>query len=148
MPTLQLTDENFHIVYCPVGFAHGFCVLSEVADTLYKQTAYYDPAVERGIAFDDPEIGIEWPLRRAEMIASDPVGASWGPGVRRAPTVPTWGFNQAAVGKIQTPYLMVSGAHDKQVDLLARLKLAALGITLGLLGGTMVPPEVFRSGFE
>ena len=38
---------------------------------LYKQTAYYDPAVERGIAFDDPEIGIEWPLQRAEMTVSD-----------------------------------------------------------------------------
>lgn len=51
----------------------------------------------------------------SEMLASDPVGATWGSGVRRAPRVPTWGFNQAAVAKIQTPYLMVSGAHDKQV---------------------------------
>ena len=50
-----------------------------------------------------------------DMIASDPVGATWGTGVRRAPRVPTWGFNQAAVAKIQTPYLMVTGAHDKQV---------------------------------
>jgi len=50
-----------------------------------------------------------------EMIASDPVGAAWGPGVRRAPQVPTWGFNQAVVGKMQTPFLMVTGAHDKQV---------------------------------
>ncbi len=45
----------------PVGFAHGFCVISEVADVAYQQSSYYDPAVERGIAFDDPEIGIEWP---------------------------------------------------------------------------------------
>ena len=51
----------------------------------------------------------------SEMLASDPVGAKWGPGVRRAPTVPTWGFNQATVAKLQTPFLMVSGAHDKQV---------------------------------
>ena len=51
----------------------------------------------------------------ADMLASDPVGAKWGAGVRRAPRVPTWGFNQAAVAKIQTPYLMVAGAHDKQV---------------------------------
>ena len=49
------------------------------------------------------------------MLASDPVGATWGPGVRRAPAVPTWGFNQAVVAKIQTPYLMVAGVHDKQV---------------------------------
>lgn len=51
----------------------------------------------------------------ADMIASDPVGATWGTGVRRAPSVPSWGFNQAVVAKIQTPYLMVSGIHDKQV---------------------------------
>jgi pimeloyl-ACP methyl ester carboxylesterase len=51
----------------------------------------------------------------ADMLASDPVGASWGPGVRRAPQVPSWGFNQATVGRMQTPFLMVTGAHDKQV---------------------------------
>ncbi len=50
-----------------------------------------------------------------EMLASDPVGATWGPGVRRAPQVPTWGFNQAVVAKMGTPFLMVTGAHDKQV---------------------------------
>ena len=52
----------------------------------------------------------------AEMLASDPVGATWGPGVRRAPTVPTWGFNQQVAARIETPFLMVSGAHDKQVN--------------------------------
>jgi pimeloyl-ACP methyl ester carboxylesterase len=51
----------------------------------------------------------------SEMLASDPVGATWGAGVRRAPQVPTWGFNQAVAAKIQTPFLMVAGAHDKQV---------------------------------
>lgn len=51
----------------------------------------------------------------SEMLASDSVGATWGPGVRRAPSVPTWGFNQAVVAKMQTPFLMVTGAHDKQV---------------------------------
>jgi fermentation-respiration switch protein FrsA (DUF1100 family) len=49
------------------------------------------------------------------MLASDPVGATWGAGVRRAPTVPTWGFNQAVVARMQTPFLMIAGAHDKQV---------------------------------
>jgi dTDP-4-dehydrorhamnose 3,5-epimerase len=48
-------------LYVPVGFAHGFCVLSQVADVAYKQTRYYDGAVERGIAWDDPEIAIGWP---------------------------------------------------------------------------------------
>ena len=56
---------------CRSGFAHGFCVLSEVADVLYKQTAYYDPAVERGIAWDDPEVGIDWPLPREELVVSE-----------------------------------------------------------------------------
>ena len=51
----------------------------------------------------------------AGMTASDPVGATWGPGVRRAPQVPTWGFNKAVAGKIQIPFLMISGQHDKQV---------------------------------
>lgn len=61
----------------------------------------YDPATSAAI----------W----SDMIASDPVGATWGKGVRRAPMVPTWGFNRAAVAKIQTPFLMVAGVHDKQV---------------------------------
>jgi pimeloyl-ACP methyl ester carboxylesterase len=51
----------------------------------------------------------------ADMLASDSVGATWGTGVRRAPQVPTWGFNQAVVTKMQTPFLMVAGVHDKQV---------------------------------
>jgi len=51
----------------------------------------------------------------ADMLASDSVGATWGTGVRRAPQVPTWGFNQAVVARMQTPFLMVSGVHDKQV---------------------------------
>jgi pimeloyl-ACP methyl ester carboxylesterase len=51
----------------------------------------------------------------SEMIQSDPVGATWGPGVRRAPQVTSWGWNADMVGKTQTPMLMVSGEHDKQV---------------------------------
>jgi dTDP-4-dehydrorhamnose 3,5-epimerase len=66
----ELDDEAMRELYVPVGFAHGFCVLSDVADVLYKQTAYYDAAVERGIAFDDPEVGIEWPLPREQLIVS------------------------------------------------------------------------------
>ena len=68
---LELDDETMRELYIPVGFAHGFCVLSGVADVLYKQTAYYDPALERGIAWNDPEVGIEWPLPAAELIVSD-----------------------------------------------------------------------------
>ena|ERR1700704_688394 len=66
----ELDEESLRELYVPVGFAHGFCVLSDVADVLYKQTAYYSPEVERGIAWDDPDIGIEWPLPRAELVVS------------------------------------------------------------------------------
>lgn len=52
----------------------------------------------------------------SEMLASDPVGATWGPGVRRAPQTATWGWNAAAVAKTRTPTLMVAAVHDKQVD--------------------------------
>ncbi len=68
---VELDDESSRELYVPVGLAHGFCVLSDVADVLYKQTAYYDPGVERGIAFDDPDVGIEWPLPAAELIVSE-----------------------------------------------------------------------------
>jgi pimeloyl-ACP methyl ester carboxylesterase len=60
----------------------------------------------------DPATGaVVW----KDLLASDPVGATWVPGVRRAPQVPTWGFNQAVVTKMRTPFLMVAGVHDKQV---------------------------------
>jgi dTDP-4-dehydrorhamnose 3,5-epimerase len=58
----ELSDENAHQVFIPVGFAHGFCVTSAEADVTYKVSSYYDGATERGIAWDDPEIGVEWPV--------------------------------------------------------------------------------------
>jgi dTDP-4-dehydrorhamnose 3,5-epimerase len=67
----ELTDENMRMLYAPVGFAHGFCVLSEVADVFYKQDRYYADATERGIKYDDPEVGIEWPLPVAELHPSE-----------------------------------------------------------------------------
>jgi dTDP-4-dehydrorhamnose 3,5-epimerase len=63
----ELTEDNLHMVYCPIGFAHGFCVLSESADVMYKQSNYYADATERGIAYDDPEVGIVWPLPVEEL---------------------------------------------------------------------------------
>ena len=57
----ELSDENMHIVYAPIGFAHGFCVLSGVADVIYKQDNYYSDEHESGFAWDDPDVGIEWP---------------------------------------------------------------------------------------
>jgi dTDP-4-dehydrorhamnose 3,5-epimerase len=57
----QLDDERLRQLYVPVGFAHGFCVTSDVADVVYKCSSYYDPALERGFRYDDPDVGIEWP---------------------------------------------------------------------------------------
>jgi dTDP-4-dehydrorhamnose 3,5-epimerase len=65
----RLDDERHHQLYVPVGFAHGFCVTSEVADVLYRCSAYYAPELERGIAYDDPELGIEWP--DLELVVSE-----------------------------------------------------------------------------
>jgi dTDP-4-dehydrorhamnose 3,5-epimerase len=58
----ELTDANARQLFVPVGFAHGFCVTSETADVTYKVSSYYDGPTERGIAFDDPAIGIPWPV--------------------------------------------------------------------------------------
>ncbi len=66
-----LDDATHAQLLVPVGFAHGFCVLSELADVIYRQTGYYDPGLERGVAYDDPEIGIHWPIPAAERIVSD-----------------------------------------------------------------------------
>ena len=58
---VELDDEHGHQLYIPVGFGHGFCVLSETADFVYKCTNYYDAATEAGIKFDDPDVGVQWP---------------------------------------------------------------------------------------
>ena len=62
----ELDDQRHRQLFVPVGFAHGFIVTSETADVAYKLSSYYDPATEAGFAWDDPEVGIEWPI-------SDPI---------------------------------------------------------------------------
>ena len=71
----ELSDENLHQLYVPVGFAHGFCVVSDVADVLYKQSAYFDQALEREIAYDDPDVGIEWPAGIELVVSERDTGA-------------------------------------------------------------------------
>ena len=68
--SFELDDESGHQLFIPVGFGHGFCVLSETADFVYKCTAYYDPATEKGIRFDDPDVGVRWP-DGIELLYSD-----------------------------------------------------------------------------
>jgi dTDP-4-dehydrorhamnose 3,5-epimerase len=56
----RLDDVKHRQLFVPVGFGHGFAVLSETADVAYQVSSYYDPATEAGIAWDDPEIGVDW----------------------------------------------------------------------------------------
>jgi dTDP-4-dehydrorhamnose 3,5-epimerase len=73
----ELSDTNHRQFWVPAGFAHGFIVVSESADFLYKTTDYYAPAHERCIAWDDPSIGITWPDGITPMLsAKDQQGVS------------------------------------------------------------------------
>jgi dTDP-4-dehydrorhamnose 3,5-epimerase len=67
----SLSAENFHQLYVPPGFAHGFCVTSETALVSYKVSTFYDPQDEIAIAHDDPAIGIDWPLNRPVLSDRD-----------------------------------------------------------------------------
>lgn len=81
---VMLTGQNHRQLWVPEGFAHGFVVLSETADFLYKTTDYYLPALERCIAWNDPDIGIDWPLEGLVpmLSAKDQMGLSLADAVR------------------------------------------------------------------
>jgi dTDP-4-dehydrorhamnose 3,5-epimerase len=66
-----LDDEDLRVLYVPVGFAHGFCVTSEVADVVYACSTYFDPAAERGFAPADPDVAIPWPEPAPTVSARD-----------------------------------------------------------------------------
>lgn len=66
----ELSADNHRMLWIPPGFAHGFLVLSESADFLYKTTAYYAPEWDRGIRWDDPDIGVAWPLEGAPQLSA------------------------------------------------------------------------------
>ena len=68
---VTLSGENQHQLYVPPGFAHGFQVVSDIADVEYKCTDYYDPGGEGGIRWDDPALGIDWPIRPAVVSDKD-----------------------------------------------------------------------------
>ena len=68
---VTLSSANFTQCYVPPGFAHGFCVVSPIAQVEYKCTDLYDPASEIGIAWNDPELGIPWPVERPILSARD-----------------------------------------------------------------------------
>lgn len=68
---VNVSADNFQQVYVPPGFAHGFCVVSPIAQVEYKCTEVYDPASEIGIAWNDPAIGIAWPAGEPRLSARD-----------------------------------------------------------------------------
>ena len=76
--SVELSADNHRMLWIPPGFAHGFLVLSESADFLYKATAYYAPQDEHTLAWDDPRVAIDWPIeagRAPQVSAKDQAGA-------------------------------------------------------------------------
>lgn len=69
--SVELSAENFRQIYVPPGFAHGICIVSEVAEIAYKCTDYYDPADELRIIWNDPAIGVKWPVSTPILSAKD-----------------------------------------------------------------------------
>ncbi len=68
---VYLSAENHRMLYVPAGFVHGFCVLSDEADVLYKVTEEYAPELEGGIRWNDPEFSIAWPVQKPILSAAD-----------------------------------------------------------------------------
>ncbi|MCX6029914.1 MAG: dTDP-4-dehydrorhamnose 3,5-epimerase [Chloroflexi bacterium] len=67
----ELTADNFRQIYVPIGFAHGFCVLSDEAEVLYKTSAVYSQTHEQGIAWNDPALNVAWPIADPLLSARD-----------------------------------------------------------------------------
>lgn len=84
----RLSEENFRQLWVPPGFAHGFCVLSEIAEVEYKCTALYDREDELSIAWDDPQIGIEWPVEQPILSPKDAAAARLAEVEPRLPVYP------------------------------------------------------------
>jgi dTDP-4-dehydrorhamnose 3,5-epimerase len=68
---VELSADNWRQLWVPPGFAHAFCTLTENSEVLYKMTEYFSPEFERGLAFDDPDLGIDWPVDTSHAILSD-----------------------------------------------------------------------------
>ena len=75
---VELTEENKKQFYIPEGFAHGFLVLSDIAEFCYKCTDFYHPGDEGGLAWNDPEIGVEWPIEEGMNLIISEKDQKWG----------------------------------------------------------------------
>jgi dTDP-4-dehydrorhamnose 3,5-epimerase len=72
---VELSEDNRRMLWVPVGFAHGFLVLSDIAEVLYKATDFYAPAHERAILWNDPQLAIRWPLDGEPVVSEKDAGA-------------------------------------------------------------------------
>jgi len=68
---VELSAENYRQLFIPVGFAHGFCVLSAEAEVLYKTSCLYSPSHEQGIVWNDPALNVDWPISNPLLSARD-----------------------------------------------------------------------------
>lgn len=68
---VELNEENRMMLWVPPGFAHGFCVTSDIADVVYKCTVLYEPQHDRNIAWNDPSIAVDWPVKEPSLSARD-----------------------------------------------------------------------------
>jgi dTDP-4-dehydrorhamnose 3,5-epimerase len=83
---VELSEENMRMLWIPPGFAHGFCATSDLADLSYKCTELYDAQSDRSILWNDPDIGIEWPISHPLLSPKD-AGA---PRLKDAPVLPAY----------------------------------------------------------
>jgi dTDP-4-dehydrorhamnose 3,5-epimerase len=84
---VELTGDNKKQLWVPPGFAHGFCTLTDDTDFFYKCTALYTPADERAIAWNDPDLAIDWPVKNPTLSPKD----SAAPRLSQAPVLPNYG---------------------------------------------------------
>ena len=69
--SIELTEYNHRQFWVPPGYAHGLCVLTDTADLLYRCTDYYDPSDEGGVIWNDPDVGVEWPIEQPLLSDKD-----------------------------------------------------------------------------
>ncbi len=83
---VELNETAQQMLWVPAGFAHGFCALADGTDVLYKVTAFYDPKADRSIVWNDPDIGIAWPIRDPRLSPKDAAA----PRLRDAAALPSF----------------------------------------------------------
>jgi len=83
---IELSDKDQRMLWVPPGFAHGFLALTDDCDVTYKCTAFYDPPSEQGIIWNDPDVGIRWPIAEPKLSTKDAVA----PRLKDAPVLPSY----------------------------------------------------------